>query len=144
MIGPERRLRKLRDDDVGAATTVSLVLMLPVLTLLLFAAVQAALWNHARTEARAMARATAALVARAGANPIDAERDAERFAPMETLGWDRAYRSGDLVVRVKVEIPKKLTDRQKELLCEFDKECTGREFEKRKGFLDKVKELFNA
>lgn len=51
---------------------------------------------------------------------------------------------GDLVVRVKVEIPKKLTDRQKELLCEFDKECTGREFEKRKGFLDKVKELFNA
>ncbi len=77
MTGPERRLRKLRDDDVGAATTVSLVLMLPVLTLLLFAAVQAALWNHARTEARAMARATAALVARAGANPIDAERDAE-------------------------------------------------------------------
>jgi Flp pilus assembly protein TadG len=55
---------------------VSLVLMLPVLTLLLFAAVQAALWNHARTEARAMARATAALVARAGANPVDAERDA--------------------------------------------------------------------
>ena len=51
--------------------------MLPVLTLLLFAAVQAALWNHARTEARAMARATAALVARSGANPVDAERDAE-------------------------------------------------------------------
>jgi len=77
MPGPERRPRKSRDDDVGAATTVSLVLMLPVLTLLLFAAVQAALWNHARTEARAMARATAALVARAGANPVDAERDAE-------------------------------------------------------------------
>ena len=65
-----------RDRDVGAATTVSLVLMMPVLILLLFAAVQAALWNHARTEARAMARATAALVARSGANPIDAGRDA--------------------------------------------------------------------
>lgn len=77
MSGPERRLRLLRDDDIGAATTVSLVLMLPVLTLLLFAAVQAALWNHARTEARAMARSTAALVARSGANPADAERDAE-------------------------------------------------------------------
>lgn len=77
MPGSERRLRLLRDDDTGAATTVSLVLMLPVLTLLLFAAVQAALWNHARTEARAMARSTAALVARSGANPIDAERDAE-------------------------------------------------------------------
>jgi Flp pilus assembly protein TadG len=71
-----RRYRRDGDRDVGAATTVSLVLMLPVLTLLLFAAVQAALWNHARTEARAMARATAALVARAGANPVDAERDA--------------------------------------------------------------------
>ena len=77
MPGSERRLRLLRDEDTGAATTVSLVLMLPVLTLLLFAAVQAALWNHARTEARAMARSTAALVARSGANPIDAELDAE-------------------------------------------------------------------
>ena len=80
MSGPKRphakRNRRDGDVDVGAATTVSLVLMLPVLTLLLFAAVQAALWNHARTEARAMARATAALIARAGANPTDAERDA--------------------------------------------------------------------
>lgn len=30
---------------------------------------------------------------------LDPQRDAERFAPMESLGWDRAYRSGDLVVR---------------------------------------------
>ncbi|HPY94286.1 MAG TPA: molecular chaperone DnaJ [Clostridia bacterium] len=51
---------------------------------------------------------------------------------------------GDLVVRVKVEIPKKLSDRQKELLKEFDQASTGREYENRKGFLDKVKELFNA
>jgi non-ribosomal peptide synthetase-like protein len=29
---------------------------------------------------------------------LDAEKDADRFAPMPTLGWDRAYRSGDLVV----------------------------------------------
>jgi Flp pilus assembly protein TadG len=77
MSGPERLGRLARGDDTGAATTVSLVLMLPVLTLLLFAAVQAALWNHARTEARAMARSTAALVARSGANPADVERDAE-------------------------------------------------------------------
>ena len=77
MPSPDRAPRELRHDDVGVATTVSLVLMLPVLTLMLFAAVQAALWNHARTEARAMARATAALVARAGANPTDAAHDAE-------------------------------------------------------------------
>lgn len=29
---------------------------------------------------------------------LDPVKDAERFAPMPTLGWDRAYRSGDLVV----------------------------------------------
>ena len=29
---------------------------------------------------------------------LDAAKDAEKFAPMPSLGWDRAYRSGDLVV----------------------------------------------
>ena len=29
---------------------------------------------------------------------LDPAKDAERYAPMPTLGWDRAYRSGDLVV----------------------------------------------
>ncbi|AOP54077.1 MAG: Pls/PosA family non-ribosomal peptide synthetase [Brevibacterium aurantiacum] len=29
---------------------------------------------------------------------LDPEKDAEKYAPMPTLGWDRAYRSGDLVV----------------------------------------------
>jgi non-ribosomal peptide synthetase-like protein len=28
---------------------------------------------------------------------LDAAKDAEKYAPMPTLGWDRAYRSGDLV-----------------------------------------------
>ncbi|RVW06819.1 amino acid adenylation domain-containing protein [Rhodococcus spongiicola] len=28
---------------------------------------------------------------------LDPAKDAERYAPMPTLGWDRAYRSGDLV-----------------------------------------------
>ena len=28
---------------------------------------------------------------------LDPEKDAEKFAPMESLGWARAYRSGDLV-----------------------------------------------
>jgi len=30
---------------------------------------------------------------------LDPAKDAEKYAPMPTLGWDRAYRSGDLVVR---------------------------------------------
>lgn len=29
---------------------------------------------------------------------LDAAKDAEKYAPMPTLGWERAYRSGDLVV----------------------------------------------
>lgn len=29
---------------------------------------------------------------------LDPVKDAEKFAPMSSLGWDRAYRSGDLVV----------------------------------------------
>lgn len=29
---------------------------------------------------------------------LDASKDAEKYAPMATLGWERAYRSGDLVV----------------------------------------------
>ncbi len=28
---------------------------------------------------------------------LDAEKDADKYAPMPSLGWDRAYRSGDLV-----------------------------------------------
>ena len=28
---------------------------------------------------------------------LDAEKDAEKYAPLKTLGWNRAYRSGDLV-----------------------------------------------
>ncbi|MGO4257575.1 Pls/PosA family non-ribosomal peptide synthetase [Marmoricola sp. RAF53] len=28
---------------------------------------------------------------------LDAEKDAEKYAPMPSLGWDRAYRTGDLV-----------------------------------------------
>ncbi|AQA24187.1 phosphopantetheine attachment site family protein [Rhodococcus sp. MTM3W5.2] len=33
---------------------------------------------------------------------LDAAKDAEKYAPMPSLGWDRAYRSGDLV-RLELE-----------------------------------------
>ena len=66
-----------RHSERGAANTITLVYLTPVLTLLLFAAFQAGLWNHARAYARAQARTTAAAVARSGANPADAEADAE-------------------------------------------------------------------
>ena len=55
----------------------------------------------------------------------------------------RGSGKGDLVMRVKVEIPKRLNNRQKELLREFDGTTGDREYEGRKGFMDRVKDLFN-
>ncbi|NMD37243.1 MAG: molecular chaperone DnaJ [Christensenellaceae bacterium] len=50
---------------------------------------------------------------------------------------------GDLIVHVKVEIPKQLNDKQKSLLKEFEDSLSGKEYETRKNFIDKVKDLFN-
>jgi TadE-like protein len=52
-----------RDADRGSAS-LTIVLLAPLLLLLMFAGFQAAMWNHARTEARVIARETAVLVAR--------------------------------------------------------------------------------
>ncbi|HEX9798987.1 MAG TPA: molecular chaperone DnaJ [Thermoanaerobaculia bacterium] len=50
---------------------------------------------------------------------------------------------GDMFVQAVVETPVNLTDRQKELLREFDKESTaGRTSPQSHGFFDKVKELW--
>lgn len=49
--------------DRGSAS-LQVVLLTPLLVVLMFAGWQAALWNHARTEARVVARETAVLVAR--------------------------------------------------------------------------------
>ena len=58
--------------DSGAANSVAVALLAPLFVVLAFAAVQAALWSHARTEARVVARDTAALVARSGMDAGDA------------------------------------------------------------------------
>lgn len=71
------RDRSVVAGDDGAATSLSLALLTPVLVVLAFAAVQAALWSHARTEARVVARDTAALVARSGASAADAGASAQ-------------------------------------------------------------------
>lgn len=55
----------------------------------------------------------------------------------------RSSNKGDLLVKVRVEIPKRLSDKQRELLRQFDESSTGKEYEQRKGFFDKVKDLFN-
>ena len=51
-----------------------MVLLTPVFVVIAFMAFQAAMWTHARTEARAAARDAAVLVGRFGALPDDVER----------------------------------------------------------------------
>lgn len=63
-------------SDRGS-TTLTTVLLTPVFVIIAFMAFQAAMWSHARTEARALARSSAALVARNGADPDAVAGDAE-------------------------------------------------------------------
>ena len=53
-----------------------------------------------------------------------------------------AHKSGDELVQILVEIPRKLTDRQRELLREFADTEDHNSLPQRKGFLDKLKEVF--
>ena len=50
---------------------------------------------------------------------------------------------GDLYVTDVVEIPKKLTNQQKELLRQFDESASGNQYEKKKSFFDKLKDAFS-
>ena len=55
----------------------------------------------------------------------------------------RSNGKGDLILRVKVEIPRKLNSKQKDLLKQFDDITGDREYENRKSFMDRVKEIFS-
>ena len=50
---------------------------------------------------------------------------------------------GDLYVTAVVEIPKKLTAQQKELLRQFDGTTSTNQYEKKKSFFDRVREAFS-
>ncbi|TVR22391.1 MAG: hypothetical protein EA389_13770 [Ilumatobacter sp.] len=62
-----------------------MVLLTPVFVVLGFAAFQAAMWSHARTEARVVARDTAALVARSGVPAGDAASSATAVLHADTV-----------------------------------------------------------
>lgn len=50
---------------------------------------------------------------------------------------------GDQYVEVTIEVPKNLNKSQKEALRRFDEQMNDdRQYEKRKGFFDKLKEMF--
>ena len=103
---PGARARPPR--DVGS-TTLTTILLTPVFVVVAFMAFQAALWSHARTEARAIVRDSAALVARNGALPGDAERTAEATLAAEDLLLDadvEIVSDGELVTaRVTARAP---------------------------------------
>jgi molecular chaperone DnaJ len=54
----------------------------------------------------------------------------------------RSQRNGDLLVQTVIEIPKKLTERQQELLREFSATEDGNVLPQRKSFLEKLREMF--
>ena len=54
----------------------------------------------------------------------------------------RSYRNGDEVVQVMIEVPKRLTDRQRELLEELAEMEEANVMPEKKGFMDKLKAMF--
>ncbi len=56
----------------------------------------------------------------------------------------RGYGRGDQYVKVVVQVPTKLNDKQKELLKQFAVESGEKVFEPKKGFFDKVKDAFSG
>ena len=50
---------------------------------------------------------------------------------------------GDLYVTASVEIPKKLSEKQKNLLREFEDSASGNQYEKKKSFFDRLKDAFS-
>jgi len=56
----------------------------------------------------------------------------------------RAHRTGDELVQILIEIPRKLNDRQRELLREFAGTEDGNVMPQRKGFMDKLKEAIKG
>ena len=51
---------------------------------------------------------------------------------------------GDQFVRVTIEVPKNLSSKQKELLRELDAVSEEKNYQKRKGFFDKIKDSFSG
>lgn len=98
---PEADSARLHGDR--GSTSLTVALLTPIFVVLMFAAVQAALWGHARTEARVAAKSAAVQVARQGLSTGDAR--AAATANLADAGIDDVVISisnGDGVVVVRV------------------------------------------
>ena len=49
---------------------------------------------------------------------------------------------GDQYVKVTIEVPKNLSQKQKEILREFDQSAEDKNYQKRKNFFDKIRDMF--
>ena len=56
----------------------------------------------------------------------------------------RSYKNGDEIVQILIEIPRKLSERQKQLLREFATGEDGNVLPQRKSFVDKLKDVFTG
>ena len=56
----------------------------------------------------------------------------------------RSYKNGDEIVQILIEIPRKLSDRQKQLLKEFAASEDEKVMPQRKSFMDKLKQVFSG
>ena len=74
--------------------------------------------------------------------PEGTQNDTEFRIRGQGMPYVRSAMSGDLLMRVRVEVPKHLNEKQKSLLRQLEEETGGREYETRKSFLDKMKDLF--
>ena len=67
-----------------------------------------------------------------------------RIFRMKGLGMPNMYGhgQGDLLIKVKIETPRKLTPKQEQLMREYDKLEEKNVSPERKSFFDKVKSFF--
>ncbi len=79
-----RSMPRRMHGDAGTASSLTAAMLTPLFVVLAFAAFQAAMWGHARTEARVIARDTAALVARSGVPSGDARESAMAILAADT------------------------------------------------------------
>lgn len=76
--------------------------------------------------------------------PEGTQNDAEFRIKGQGIQQLRSSYRGDLILHIRVEIPRRMTEKQKDLLRQFEEASSGKEYENRKSFLDKVKDLFNG
>ena len=81
------------------STSLTTVLLTPVFVVIAFAAFQAAMWRHARTEARFVARDTAVQVARYQTPSGDARASAQAV-----LAADTDLRGSDVAIMVTADL----------------------------------------